>query len=45
MTFRWRTFGVALACVIVVMAAAWSIWFPLFYLENDDVSMRMAFEG
>jgi hypothetical protein len=45
MTFRWRTFGVALLAVTVVMVAAWSSWYPPFYLENDDVTIRMALEG
>ena len=45
MTFRWRTFVVALLAVTVVMLAAWSTWYPPFYLENDDVTIRMALEG
>jgi hypothetical protein len=45
MTFRWRTFGVALFIVTVVMTIAWSSWYPPFYLENDDVTIRMALEG
>ncbi len=45
MTLRWRTFGVALVFVTVMMAAAWSSWLPPYYLENDDVSIRMALEG
>jgi hypothetical protein len=45
MTFRWRTFGSALLLLTAVMAAAWSSGYPPFYLENDDVTIRMALEG
>jgi hypothetical protein len=45
MTFRWRTFSSALVIVTAVMTAAWSSWFPQFYLTNDDVTIRMALEG
>ena len=45
MTFRWRTFGCALAGMTCVMAAVWSSSYAPYYLENDDVAMRMAFEG
>jgi hypothetical protein len=45
LTFRWRTFGITLACVSIVSTAAWLFWAPPYYLENDDVSIRMAFEG
>jgi len=44
-TFRWRTFGWAAAAATVVMAVAWSSWYPPYYLENDDVTIRMALEG
>jgi len=45
MSFRWRTFGVALAIATVITAVAWSSWCPPFYLTNDDVTIRMALEG
>jgi len=31
--------------VTVVAAAAWSSWWSPFYMENDDVTIRMALEG
>jgi len=45
MSFRWRTFGVALVAATVITAAVWSLWCPPFYLENDEVTIRMALEG
>lgn len=45
LAFRWRRFGATLAIVTVATAAAWATFCPPFYLENDDVSIRMALEG
>jgi hypothetical protein len=45
MTFRWHTFGIAQIVVIAVMVAAWASLYPPFYMENDDVAIRMALEG
>jgi hypothetical protein len=45
MTFRWRTFGIALAAATVTLTVVWSSWCPPFYLTNDDVTIRKAVEG
>jgi hypothetical protein len=43
--FRWRRFGIVAVIVSVAAVTAWTTWLPPFYLENDDVSIRMALEG
>ena len=45
MTFRWQTFGIVQVVVTAVMVAAWASVSPPFYMENDDVAIRMALEG
>ena len=45
MTFRWQTFGIVQAIVIAAMVVAWTSLYPPFYMENDDVAIRMALEG